>query len=214
MLNKYYPDVKLDILPFGIPDLCDGERKKHGKKDKLVFAIIGGLWPRKAQDIFVKAIKMLDSQYKDKAEFWIIGMYAENWYYYEICRLIQGEDNIKILGEMTREEIYKAYKDIDVVVCASLQETFSIVITEAMMYGKPSITTDSTGVADFIQDGKNGLICKTGDAADLSEKLQWMLLHQDLLDEMGNNARKTYEEYFTMEKFADRLEDVLNKKFE
>jgi glycosyltransferase involved in cell wall biosynthesis len=87
----------------------------------------------------------------------------------------------------------------------------SIVITEAMMYAKPSITTDATGVSDYIEDGVNGLICKAGDADDLREKMEWMILNRDKLGQIGLNARHIYEQYFTMDKFADRLEAVIDE---
>jgi glycosyltransferase involved in cell wall biosynthesis len=213
--NKYYPNINMNVLPYSIPDesleVCESEIGKKSK-DKLVYAIIGSIQPRKAQDLFGKAAIDLYNKYGDVAEFWIIGESGYDSYYKKVYDEYSGYDYIKFCGEMTRDEISNTYiNDIDVVVCASWQETMSIVLTEAMMYAKPSITSDATGMADFVEHGVNGLICKAGDVDDLRDKMEWMIVNRDKLENMGINARKTYEEYFTMDKFADRLENALEK---
>ena len=73
------------------------------------------------------------------------------------------------------------------------------------MYGKPCIASDSTGTADYIDNGVNGFVCKTEDAEDLCEKMRYFIHNPERINEMGQEARKVYEEYFTMDKFADRL---------
>jgi glycosyltransferase involved in cell wall biosynthesis len=212
--NKYYTNIGVNVLSYSIPDESFGVRKSKFEKNvkgRLVYAIIGSIHPLKAQDIFIKAAISLHEKYGEVAEFWVIGEIE----YRDFCKRVydeySGYEYIKFCGEMTRDEISNAYmNDIDVVVCASWQETMSIVLTEAMMYAKPSITTDATGMADYVEHGVNGLICKAGDVDDLRDKMEWMIVNRDKLENMGINARKTYEEYFTMDKFADRLENAID----
>jgi glycosyltransferase involved in cell wall biosynthesis len=209
--KNYYPEAELGIMPYGIPDTYDGKAMEQCK-DKLVFAIVGNVCPRKAQDIFVSAAKLMERELADKTEFWIIGKSDNDEYNQKLRDEISNMDNIKFCGEMTRDEISNAYmNDIDVVVVASYQECLSVVITEAMMYGKPIITTDVGGHVVYMKDYINGRICRVGDVDDLRDKMEWMIVNRDKLGEMGQNARKTYEEYFTMDKFADRLENALEK---
>ena len=97
------------------------------------------------------------------------------------------------------------------VVCPSREDPLPIVMTEAMMYRKPCIASDSTGTADYIKDGINGFVCKTEDSEDLCEKMRYFIHHQEKIEIMGKEARKVYEEYFTMDKFADRLCNQMQK---
>jgi glycosyltransferase involved in cell wall biosynthesis len=213
IFHKYYPDVKSDIMPYSIPDAYNVKQKEHGSS-KFVFAIIGRIDGIKAQDIFLKAAQLVDDKFKNQAEFWIIGGVSQKDFYQKLYDEYSNLECVKFCGGMTREEIARAYENnIDVVVCASIQETMSIVLTEAMMYAKPLITTETTGMADYVEDGVNCLICKTGDVENLCEKMEWMMVNRDKLDVMGQNARKTYEEYFTMDKFADRLEDTIDATY-
>ena len=103
------------------------------------------------------------------------------------------------------------YSKIDIVVCPSREDPLPIVMTEAMMYRKPCIASDSTGTADYIKDGINGFVCKTEDSEDLCEKMRYFIHHQEKIEIMGKEARKVYEEYFTMDKFADRLCNQMQK---
>lgn len=177
------------------------------EKTKVVFAIIGSVCEGKAQDIFCRAVEKMKD--KEKAEFWIIGKYGEDEYSKEICRMAHMEKTIRMLGLMTREEIYNSFPVIDVVVCASREDSLPIVMTEGMMFGKVCITTDATGTADYIREGENGFVVPAGDADALAGRMEWILAHRDKLMDMGKNARKTYEGHFTMEIFGENLERAL-----
>ncbi|MCI8466439.1 MAG: glycosyltransferase family 4 protein [Lachnospiraceae bacterium] len=206
--NRYFPGRIQKTLAYGIPD--ERTTKAGGKENsKVVFAVIGGVNRRKAQDIFLKAIGRLEESSKNNAAFWLIGLMEKGDYGNEVRKFAIQESNIKLWGEMTRKEIQNIYREIDVLVCPSLEDPLPIVVTEAMMYGKACIVSDSVGTADYIQDGENGFICKTGDPEHLAEKMRWIIDHRERLKVIGEKARKIYEQHFTMDKFADRLEEAL-----
>ena len=185
----------------------------------ITFAIIGSIIERKAQDIFISAINQLSKEEIDKSRFYIIGSYDSGEYASRIIEESKEYGNIIVTGNLTREEIDNIYSEIDVAVCPSREDPLPIVMTEAMMYRKPCIASDSTGTADYIKDGINGFVCKTEDSEDLCEKMRYFIHNPEKIEKMGQEARKIYEEYFTMDKFADRLcnemqktIDVFNKK--
>lgn len=213
--NSYFPNRIQKTLAYGIPDQCTINTSSKAKQS-FVFAIIGGLVPRKAQDVFIKAIDLIhrEMQTTMNIEYWIIGGISEIGYGAQIQEMSKINAQIKIKGKLTRDEIAKAYQEIDVVVCPSYEDPLPIVMTEGMMYGKVCIASDVTGTAVFIKDGVNGLICKAGDAENLAFKMQWVIEHPDKLDDIRGNARKTYEENFTMEKFGQRLEEAIHETIE
>lgn len=212
IFNSYYNQAELMILPYAIPD----KNKKNCKKKtsrKFIFAIIGPLLYIKAHDIFLSAIEALNDQDRINAEFWIIGDtntrgFDSSFYDNVICKM-KEVPQVKLWGELSRKEIEKIYPNIDVLVIPSREETMSIVATEGMMYGKVCIISENTGMASYIQNGKNGLICKCGSVSSLQEQMQWVLKNKDKLNAIGKNARKTYEENFTMDKFGNKLVDII-----
>lgn len=204
--NNYFPNKVQRILCYGIPDMYI-EQKTRTEPKKFSFAIIGTICELKAQHNFIKAAKKM----KDfsLSEFWIIGDLNDSFYGKKIAKMIEGYSNIKVTGLLSREEIYKLYPEIDVVVCASREETMSIVMTEAMMFHKIGITTDRTGIAKYIVDGKNGFIVEADNVEMLSDRMQWIIDNKNRVKEIQDRARKTYEKFFTMERFGNNLESEL-----
>ena len=119
-----------------------------------------------------------------------------------------------MLGVLTREKIYKAFSQIDVVVCTSFEDPLPIVMTEGMMFGKTCIATDNTGTADYIRDGENGFVVPAGNCKALKEKMEWVIQNQDKLEGIGRKARETYKKYFTMDVFAENLEKAITETIE
>lgn len=204
----HFGEQPISVLPYGIPDR---DRSIHPKNesDSMVFALIGAVCPTKAQDIFIKAIRLLSAEEKRNIRFWIIGYIGKDKYCAEIKEAVSGDEAIKIVGKLNRSEMHEAYRKIDVVVCPSLEDSFPIVVTEGMMYGKTCIVSDKTGSARYIRNRESGLICKSGDAVDLCRQIRWTISNRGNLSAIGEKARLIYKQNFTLEKFGHRLEDAL-----
>jgi glycosyltransferase involved in cell wall biosynthesis len=54
----------------------------------------------------------------------------------------------------------------------------------------------------------NGRLFELDDTDELAKIMEECIVHKDELWKMEGEARKTYEKYFTMEQFADRLEQI------
>lgn len=203
----YHPGMIKEILPYGIPD---ESKFRRNVKEEIVFALIGPVVELKGQVVFVNAATKLIKIFGNKLNFMVIGApFVGTDYYKCFAEMINDISQIEFMGELSRNELNERFAVIDVVVCASLEETMSLTITEGMMHGKICITTDATGIADYITDGVNGFVCAAGDALSLSEKMQYVIEHYDEMDKVREAARKTYEEYFSLEKFGDRLEKAI-----
>jgi len=197
------------ILMLGIPDkMCSVVRIKN-TDEKLVFANIGTIHSIKAQDIFLKAASMIEQ--KNNIEFWLIGKIFKNEYCQIIERMAACIKSAKLKGELTRTETYSCFSKIDVLVCTSQEETLSITVIEAMMFGKVCITTENTGIAEYIDNGVNGFVVPCNRPDVLAGKMQWLIDHRDKAKEIGMAARKTYEKFFSMEVFGRNLEIALKE---
>ncbi len=67
------------------------------------------------------------------------------------------------------------------------------------MNSKVCIASDNTGTVHFITEKVNGLVCKARDVDSIEECMEWCLNNRDKLPEIGKNARKIYDENFSME---------------
>lgn len=206
----YYPKRIDSILPFGIPDEYneDFSVKEHSNK-KYVFAIIGPICERKGQIVLARALELFTDQERDQMECWLIGESNTGLYSDEVKRMTVQFPEIRIMGKMTRQELKQAFTHIDSVICTSLEETMSIAVVEGMMFEKLCITTNKTGIAEFIQNGENGFICEAGNVKALANTIRYILQNSEKLNSVKEKARETYEKYFTLDRFGERLEQEL-----
>ena len=216
--EELFPDRVNSVIPLGIPDVMNQgleiklqytDSLKHNVDKKITIAVIGGISKQKGQDIFLNAVQMLDDV--SGLYFEMVGKTGTTAYSKEIQKKAESMKNVIIAGELTREEMHEEYKNIDVVLCSSRDETLSITIVEGLMYGKVVITTDAAGVADYIEDGKNGFVFRSEDASSLAETIRFVAAHWNDMGDIRRQARKTYEDNFSMDAFGLRLEKEMKK---
>ncbi|MEI6835604.1 MAG: glycosyltransferase family 4 protein [Candidatus Falkowbacteria bacterium] len=118
---------------------------------------------------------------------------------------------IKFLGRLSDSELIKTYQDSDIFILPSINrhEAFGIVLTEAMACGLPVIASDLPGVRRVFRDRVDGLLAKTGDAQDLSKKIDTLINNENERLVMGKNART----YATATYSWNQVEDKLRKIF-
>ncbi len=200
---------EMELLPYGIPDVNKNERKLTGK---LTFAMIGTIHPVKHQLLFLEAVRQLNKKYQD-CEYLIIGNHSDVAEYVQRVEEEAEEiSNVYVTGGLTRKELEGMYSRIDVLVATSLQETMSLAATEAMMYGKVCIISDIAGMAQYVRQGENGFIFQSDNVDDLVDHMSFCIENREHLQIMGENARKTYCKYFTMEVLENRLEQILHQE--
>ena len=113
---------------------------------------------------------------------------------------------LRFLGRFPNKEIAEVLAGIDVLIVPSVWfENSPLTIHEAFIAGVPVVCSDRGGMAELVQDGKNGLHFRLGDARDLRAKLQRFLDEPDLLErlrgsfppikDIGTDARDMVRRY-------------------
>ena len=86
-------------------------------------------------------------------------------------------DDVHFLGHVEVEEMPRLYALADIFVLPSYEETWGLVVNEAMACGLPVIVSDRVGSApDLVDERKNGYIVPVGDAQLLAERCLNLLL--------------------------------------
>lgn len=201
-------------LAYGIEDRYHGRRELVVDKSKIIFAIIGTVCHRKAQDVFIDAISRLKIQNREKAEFWIIGKEQKCSFTLNLRKRCSGISEIIFWGERSLDEIDKMYEQIDVVVCPSREDPMPVVVAEGMMFGKVCIVSDMTGESEYITEMEDGLICKAGDCDSLRLQLIWAIEHKEKLDRICKNSRKLYKKIFSEKAFIKNMNDIIKQNME
>ncbi len=85
----------------------------------------------------------------------------------------------------------------DVFVLPSPAEPFGLAILEAMSIGKAVVACNAGGPAEILSDGVDGLLATPSDPASLAEAISKMLRDPSARQQLGVQARETYERRFT-----------------
>lgn len=124
---------------------------------------------------------------------------------------LEMDDQIKLLGALSREEVSKEMKDCDVFVLASEHETFGVVYIEALASGKPVIGADNGGAEDIIRED-NGIIAKKKNVEDLSKALIKIKDNYGIYDKYKIRERTIFS--YSEKVLVEKLKGVYKKAYE
>jgi glycosyltransferase involved in cell wall biosynthesis len=84
----------------------------------------------------------------------------------------------------------------------SLEDNLPQTGIEAMACGTPVVAFASGGVPEYVHHGETGLLARTGNTAELTAQIDWLVAHQTERQLMGENSRKFVIEHFDHHKQA------------
>jgi glycosyltransferase involved in cell wall biosynthesis len=103
----------------------------------------------------------------------------------------------EFVGVYTKPEERKAFMErLDIFALPSLTEGTPNTIVEAMSHGVPVVASAVGGIPDVI-DLATGILCRPGDVGALAEALTRLTRNRALRLQMGQAARKRYEQLFS-----------------
>lgn len=130
--------------------------------------------------------------------------------YYDSLRRLRSElgleDVVQFLGK--RSDVPRLLSQFDVFVVSSVTETGPMTLMEAMAMEKPVVTTNVGVVPEQFEHGTHGLVVPPGDAERLGRALREMLTSRSDWDRYGADARERADRAFSVDRIADRHEEV------
>jgi glycosyltransferase involved in cell wall biosynthesis len=118
-------------------------------------------------------------------------------------------DQVRVIPFNVRDEMPALYAAHDIFVFPSLIEGMPLSLLEAMAAGMPVVTTNTSGMADLVENGLNGLLVPSADAEALANATERLCRSAELREQLGKNAQQSMQR-FTWERAAEKLERVLS----
>ncbi len=203
---KYIPNIHL--IYNGINDKYTEKQKQ--KNDKIIFSFVGTVNDRKAVDIIIEAAIALPKEYSSRISINIVGNMQNNFakqLRQKAPDIVKWHDEIK-----DKTKIRKIYENTDLLICVSRDDPAPLVVTEAAMYGVPSVISENVGSTYLISDNESGFIIPTNDSEALKNVLIKVIDNPNILDDMSVNVRKKYLETSTMDKFEENFINIVKNK--
>ena len=104
--------------------------------------------------------------------------------------------DVELVGGVSYQDLPRYYASADIFCSpATGQESFGIVLLEAMAAGKPIVASDIEGYAGIIQDGQPGLLFPRKDSDALADTLAALINDPARAARMGATGRRLVEQY-------------------
>jgi len=116
---------------------------------------------------------------------------------------------VRFTGFLNQSEIVAAYLASDMLVLPSDEETWGLVVNEAMVCGRACIVSDDVGCGpDLVQPLQTGAVYRTGDVDTLAELITEFAKHPSELARMGASAQVWIKQH-SVQAAVDRLLECL-----
>ncbi len=196
-VRQYFPGY-YNIIPNGIeydrfsamteplPEFSDG---------KLNILFVGRMEKRKGVRYLLEAFSLIKAQIPD-SRLVIVGPVAKGAERYMEWVRRRGLQDVVFTGEVSHEDLPRYYASADIFCSpATGQESFGIVLLEAMASGKPIVATDIEGYRRVVEPGVDGLLVPPKNGRALAEALLRLAGDPSSRMEMGQAGRSKAQHY-------------------
>jgi glycosyltransferase involved in cell wall biosynthesis len=127
----------------------------------------------------------------------------------EVSAWALSRPSVNFLGQVDRERCFELISGARAVLMTSAwEETFGLVVVEAMATGTPPIAASHGSFVELITPGVDGELFPPGDASALAAVLADIELRPHYYRHLGEQARKTYEGRFDPDESIEHLLEI------
>ncbi len=170
------PKHKIIYMDYGF-DLSLFKKIKKNPSKKVRFGFLGRIIPVKGITTLIDCFNEIDHS---KAELNVYGDYSSSHQY-----LINRCKNncVHFKGPYNYQDIAEVFSNIDVLIVPSVwYENSPLVIHEGFLANIPIITSNLGGMAELVQNDKNGLLFETGNVDDLRKKVDFFIKNPNSIE--------------------------------
>lgn len=159
------------------------------EKQPLSLIQVGNLKKQKRFDVTIRAFAAIRAAHPE-ATLTIIGHGGEREALQALCQELQITDAVRFLGQIHNREVLAEMAKHQFFVMPSVREGFGIVYLEAMACGCITVGTEGEGVADLIENGKNGFLVPPEDPDAIVRVIEWCLEHSEESESIAQQGRR------------------------
>lgn len=196
-----FKEENIRVIPYGSEANHSIFYKKTVPENNIKILCVGQITFRKGQLYLLEAAKVLREKGID-VQITLVGS-KDNKYIQ--CIESKGlEKEYEYISHIPNENMRNFMSTFDLFVIPSLEDGFSVVVTEALSVGVPVITTFNNGASDIIIDGENGYKIPAADTNALSQSIMDARNHTFIIDG---------KDFYSWSDYTDMLYDFYQEVF-
>lgn len=209
-LGPAFPSTRLHRVPNGVADVPPGDRlqtrRSWGCRDgDLVLGCVARIESQKNPWLLLRLLRQLPPRVR---LVWIGDGRLRQAVLDEAQRLGVAE---RVHLDGWRDDARQRMSGLDLYVLPSHYEGLPLAVLEAMAAGLPCVASRVDGMGEAILDGVSGLLCSPGDEHAWLAALLRLVGDRALRERLGREARRRYEERFSLTQMARGTVEVYAK---
>lgn len=166
---------------------------------------IGRLVPQKGYDLLIPIISRLVKE-GINVHLYILGTGSEKERIKSIIASEGIKHNIHLLG--FQENPYSIMKNMDLFVCSSRSEGYSLVIAEALTLGLPIVSMNCSGPNELLDNNKYGILCDN--YKDLYQAIRAAITDKNYYQDLKEKAAKR-KDFFDITTTMKQINQLLSE---
>jgi len=190
--------------------LCSTDTRSPQPAAKLNLIFVGGLVPRKACDLALRAVAPLLR--KDLAQFTVVGDGPERSRIEQLIRSLGIENSVTLCGWVSHAEVLSRLRAADVLVFPSLRDNGAGIVFEALGTGVVPVVADFGGPGDIVHPevGYKVPLTNENDIVAQMEKILFELANnRDRLEQLRRQGMAYVRECLTWDAKAQSTSRIL-----
>jgi glycosyltransferase involved in cell wall biosynthesis len=206
-ISVVYPGVHIDLVSqkFAIPYAIE----RYVKENKVILFNPKGVQLWRNPDVFLQALKDL----KDLdfvAVFTLSGADCQIPLLMKRAHALGVADRVVFVPDLAAEEMAAYYSYSSVVVSIPKRQSFGMIPLEALLYGAPSIISDTSGVCEVLRDGSDVLCVPENDSKRLAKAITAIVQQPVLRDKLVSNGKQKVLMQFNSTRFVAEFKAALD----
>lgn len=211
-IRKYVKRENVYICPNGILSVSRGNEKLVNERFNILF--LSNMMVEKGVYTLLDACSVLKDMGKD-FDCHFVGKWSD----ITACAFEKHVESLSLTnyvhahGPKYGADKIDFFTKADVLVFPTYyhNETFGLVLLEAMDFQIPCLSTNEGGIPTVIDDGNTGFVVKSQDPEALAEKINFLMEHPQVRKEMGVAGKKKFDAEFTLAHFEKKMIEILKE---
>ncbi len=208
--TKHFTNKNINVIPFGI------DTKKFSFVDlterENVIGIVKSLEPNYGIEYLIKAFAQLKEELNDfNFKLLIVGGGSNYNYFQKLIKDLKIDKYTEITGHVDYNSVHLYHQKIKIGVYPSFKESFGVSIAEFMSTGGAVIATNTGGIKEIIEDGKNGILIEKPDVNEIKKAILYLINNSEKIEAISTNARKRILENYSLSHSVNKMLDLYKK---
>jgi glycosyltransferase involved in cell wall biosynthesis len=214
------PEQKVFLHPYEVPSAkALQESAQTAKVQPLAvqhptFLFVGSINPRKGLHLLLEACALLQQQGCDCYTLLVVGDGAQRQELEVFCQQHSLSGCVQWVGRVDYGSLGAYFQQADVFVLPTLEDTWGMVVLEAMAMGKAILCSKFAGAAELVQQGENGYVFDPTEAEATTTAMRHFINDPSLSSRMGQQSAQIMAHYTpeTAAKFLATVAETVSQE--